>query len=563
MPISEASALERLKGRGFIPKSRFPGAASRPWRLKCEICSKLVTETLVSLEKRSRPGCKSCCSVSQNRITAGEASKRLRQKRLVPLEDFPGTVNAKWKVRCLICGVSSATSLSDLATRKNDGCSQCGLNANYQKNTVEPRVAIARARKAGLKPLSPYPGNSKERWRCLCQKCGSEVSPTLNQISMGSPCAECGIQRGISKRRTPEQLAVARMIQGKARPLEPYPGADKPWLAECLKCKRQIRPRLSGLKTQGACRFCAIDEISRSKLSRSLPKSKLQMKVSGFEPIGEFRGFTRPWTARCLKCGEISSPAPQWLAEGSGCRWCAKNAPWTDSQVRKIAKLAKREFVEPFSRASHPTLMKCLSCGSSSRVKPSTLLGSKGFCQSCKPSAEWTPDKAVQVLAAARMEPLEPFKSATTSWKSKCQICGTIGTPKLTNIASGQGGCKVCGNFGFDVNKPTTLYVLYNQKLGVIKVGITNTGSTRLRSLAGVGFVPGKLYLFDQGSEPLRVETLLLRFIKKELGLKPALRKTDMRGVGGATETFWRDELKPNVIHSRIRALRDPEIRIL
>lgn len=46
-------------------------------------------------------------------------------------------------------------------------------------------------REAGAEPLDPYPGPSK-RWRCRCQSCGAEISPTFRAVERGgSPCSSC------------------------------------------------------------------------------------------------------------------------------------------------------------------------------------------------------------------------------------------------------------------------------------------------------------------------------------------------------------------------------------
>jgi hypothetical protein len=552
MSVDCVEAMRRLEGHKLVPLADFPGALSKAWKLRCAICGGEVEESVLSVEKRSRPGCRACCSVSQNRISSEEALRRLREFRLSPLEPYPGTVGASWKVSCDICGKEMATKISAFQNRKGTGCSQCGLDAVYARNAISSEQAIQRLLRVNLDPLEPFPGNTHAPWNHRCQVCGFEDNWSLNYLESNYPCRICRQDAAKAER---DKSAILRMRATGAEPVVPYPGASKPWRSVCMKCGEEISPSLMSAERQSPCKYCARRKVSEKRRDEARPKAQAQLKKSGFEPMGEFRGFTRPWKAKCLSCGQTSSPSAKDLAAGHGCRWCARNAPWTPQQLKRVLKLAKRTALEEFAGASTAILMRCDRCGAEAKAKPSLLKDSKGYCQRCKLTAEWNAEKAIQVMRAGGMEPLEPYKNAVMPWRARCMQCGTEGSPAVTNIASGQGGCKVCGNFGFDVNKPSTLYVLLNRELGAVKVGITNTGSTRLRALAGVGFVPGRLYEFRDGSEPLRIETLLLRHIRKELGLKQALKKPQMRGVGGATETFWAAELSTRTIYARIRSL--------
>lgn len=555
MGITDQDAKERLKGRALRPLEAFPGVGSLPWALLCDLCGKKTQESLHKLEKRSRPGCADCCSKSQNRILDKDALARLADKKLIPLEKYPGTIGAKWKVKCELCGGESTTTVNRLASRVYSGCADCGLKAVKLEGAVTPRQAAARLVKLGLEPLEPYPGHTKTPWRCRCKKCGAVIIKSLNYVEFGSPCSTC---IGQERFKTFSTAAIKELREAGFTPLAPFPGNEVGWQSRCITCGETSLPIINSLRYQNTgCRFCAQKKRMEATNAQTLSEAIQLLTKALYVPVGSYQGFRKPWKAKCLKCGKTSSPTPRDIKQkGTTCRHCAKNAPWTSRYANSVARRASRKFLEEFKGVAAPILMECLRCGNIAKARPGSLKDSKGYCQRCKPTALWTSEKAVLILRAANMEPLEPYKSATTKWRAKCNVCGTEGTPQVSNITSGQGGCKVCGNFGFDVNKPTTLYVLYNRNRGVVKVGITNTGSTRLRTLASVGFVPGKLYEFSEGSEPLEIETNLLRHIKKDLGLKQALSKADMKGAGGATETFWSDELSPQRIHSLIKVLR-------
>ncbi len=550
--IDSREALRRIKRHKLTPLEEYPGAQSKPWKFRCELCGDSVEESVHSLAKRSRPGCRVCCSASPHRITPLEAVRRLGEFKLAPLEPYPGKISDAWRVSCDSCGGETTTRVSTLKKGRGLGCTQCALDTSHEGKAVTAEQAVERLLALDLEPLEPYPGRTHAQWKHLCRVCGLEDDWSLNYVESNYPCRNC---RKLSNDAVREQSAIARMRATGVEPLVPYPGASEPWKSKCLECDKEVFPTLMAAERQSPCVYCARRRYADRRIAASKARAEEQLEKSGFEPLGVYRGFTRPWKAKCRSCGEISSPSAKDLAAGHGCKWCARNAPWSEQRFRKVLKLANRTSVEEFRGATTPILLQCNRCGAEGKVKPSMLKYSKGFCTRCKPNAEWTAEKATQLMKASGMEPLEPFVNMTTPWRSVCSVCGTEGSPQATNLASGQGGCKVCGNYGFDISKPTTLYVLRNRELGAVKVGITNTGSTRLRSLAGVGFVPGKLYEFDEGSEPLRIETLLLRHIKKDLRLKQALKQSQMRGVGGATETFWSDQLATKTIYARIRKL--------
>jgi hypothetical protein len=75
------------------------------------------------------------------------------------------------------------------------------------------------------------------------------------------------------------------------------------------------------------------------------------------------------------------------------------------------------------------------------------------------------------------------------------------------------------------------------------------------RPVGAMGRLEGKLFRFEKSRTPLHIETVLLRRIRKELGMKPALTRSQMRGVGGATEKFHRSQLSTRTVYRWVRAM--------
>jgi hypothetical protein len=553
--ITEVKARARLRKHKLEPAGPYPGGVLKPWQLTCLLCGMRVTESLNKVEKRSRPGCEACCAVG-NRLTEKQATQRLRDHSFRELEPYPGTVGSRWRVECELCGAETETTLAFLQKRKHPGCVECGTRAHAKSRTTSETEAKRRARKEKLTPLEQYPGNSRKPWRCRCQVCGNTVAPTLNKITTGPGCRYCGVEEGRRKLRVPEKTAAAEMRAAGVKPLAPYPGAMRSWPGRCLTCHNETRSTLASVRQgRSACRHCARQSIATKRLAKSRGASLRVMRKAGLEPVGEYTGSTRPWKSKCITCGQISSPRPKDVRNGHGCRYCASNAQWNSRKAASVARQANREYLEPFQGASTPIRMRCTRCGNEVTQAPSVLIEASGYCQRCKPTARFTPEEAVELMRAAGMEPLTPYEAARKPWPALCLKCNTEGAPRLGSIRAGQRGCRVCGNYGYDVRKPTTLYVLVNREHAAIKVGITNTGSVRLKQLARVGWKPGRLYEFEEGITPLRVETLLLRHLRQDLMLQQAVTQTQMRGVGGATETFHNTDVTTRYIYARITAL--------
>jgi transcriptional regulator with XRE-family HTH domain len=67
---------------------------------------------------------------------------------------------------------------------------------------------------------------------------------------------------GHPRRRVTPAEAVAFMLEAGLRPLDPFPGQQSPWTAECKKCNSISRVRYSKVKAGVGCRVCRQDHIA-------------------------------------------------------------------------------------------------------------------------------------------------------------------------------------------------------------------------------------------------------------------------------------------------------------
>lgn len=109
-------------------------------------------------------------------------------------------------------------------------------------------------RASGAEPREPYSGYGKP-WKCECLSCHQIVTPRFSNVLKGhSPCRPCWYRKnGLRQRRTHES-AERLMVENDLRPLEPYPGALKPWKCRCMRCGEVAEPRFNAIQQgQGGC----------------------------------------------------------------------------------------------------------------------------------------------------------------------------------------------------------------------------------------------------------------------------------------------------------------------
>ena len=130
----------------------------------------------------------------------------------------------------------------------------------------------------------------------------------------------------------------------------------------------------------------------------------------------------------------------------------------------------------------------------------------------------------------------------------------------LISNRSGGRGCPKCAKRGFDQASPGTFYFIQHDELFARKVGIANQTSIRLSTWQKRGWTVLWRHESINGNEILSLETKVLRWIRKDLGLPPHLGVTEMGSIGGWSETFSYEGVSNDEIISKIETTLD-EIR--
>ena len=116
-------------------------------------------------------------------------------------------------------------------------------------------------------------------------------------------------------------------------------------------------------------------------------------------------------------------------------------------------------------------------------------------------------------------------------------------------------GCPKCAQLGFDQTSPGLLYLIRHNEFGARKIGITNlqTKFDRLEGFKKIGWSTIDSFEDSDGSIILRAETLLFRWIRKELQLPEYLGKSEMGRMGGNSETFSGEGISDQAVVQKIR----------
>jgi hypothetical protein len=346
---------------------------------------------------------------------------------------------------------------------------------------LDPKMAEKVMLKAGLKPLESYI-NSKNPWKCRCLLCRKIIFPTYSNIKNGSGCAYCS---GVL---IDPIDAVKRMKKSKLHPLEPFIDSRSPWKSKCMKCGSLVKPILHDIRRgNGGCKTCGIKkQASETRVPKQV--ANLIMVKAKLKPLEPYVGSNKPWKSECMTCRRIVSPTLSSIKAGGSCRFCMFN------KTGKKQRLPK--------------------------------------------------DDAVNRMFKAHLQPLVPYAGSNKPWKSLCLKCGEIVSPHLNSVTKG-GGCFYCAVAGIQMNKPSYVYLITNQRLNAHKIGIGNQRKSRdrLNKFLRKGWRSQKVWAIKTGAEALRIEKAVFKVIRKDLKLPVYLSREQMPVTGGETETINADSI--------------------
>jgi hypothetical protein len=183
--VNHEVILKTIEKAGYQPLEKYKNASTQ-WKVIHINCGRTIKITYDSV--RAGHNCKYCAGLF---IDSDEAVQIMKQAGFQPLTKYPGAKKA-WRCKCLTCNRKVSPQLASVKNR-GVGCVYCS------GSKVDIRDAIKLMKSTGLKPIEPYK-SSTSPWKCICQKCKREVTPTYSSIREGQGgcrfCADWGIDYG-------------------------------------------------------------------------------------------------------------------------------------------------------------------------------------------------------------------------------------------------------------------------------------------------------------------------------------------------------------------------------
>jgi recombinational DNA repair protein (RecF pathway) len=600
--LSNEVATKYMKAAKLEPLVPYPGRGTLPWKSRCLQCKQIVSPSLSSV-RNNGGGCRPCGlkkSAKSRMVNEKDAVAVMKKGGAIPKVPYPGA-NKPWASTCIKCKKDISPQYGSVKAGRS-ACIYCaGLK-------IDPQDAKNLMIKFGYTPLVDYPGANKP-WKAIHIQCGEEVSPRFTGLQMGrGGCMKCGFKSNKEKQMGDPDKARALFISKGIEPLEPYPGAGRPWKSKCMKCGKVISPHFSRVKSGTGCVYCAGKKVT--------PKDAVAIMVAAqLQPLEPYPGAKTHWKSRCLRCNRTVSPTygDVRLGEG-GCKFCGKSyvdadeahelmvskgfipqvpypgngKPWQCLCAkcgRKVyphynsvngknsgCKYCKGVFVDakdaenlmrernllpltPYPGASTPWKCQCMVCGKNVSPQYGAIVQGQGSCKYCSRKVV-DPEDAVQVMLKNNLEPLEPYSRADGPWKCRCKKCGKNVTPTYVSVNGGQGGCKYCATSGIDYSASAFIYLMTNPEKGAHKIGIgtDKTRDNRIRAHKRDGWEVYKTLAIATAEEAEKIEYLVLKWLRDVKKLPPYLSKKDMRR-GGYSETVEAAEIDLPTIWEKVEQM--------
>ncbi|CAN2174840.1 hypothetical protein MCEMRE26_00141 [Candidatus Nanopelagicaceae bacterium] len=528
---AEAANIEILKKANFVPLEEFPGG-HKPWRVRCTKCKKESSPHLSSIKNGS-----ACGYCAGTRIDELDVRKIYKKAGYEPIGKYPGSSRKKWKSIHKPCGQTVSPEFAKV--KLGIGCSYCAGNTKISESAAR-RLFI----KNKLEPLEPFV-NSQKPWKSKCLITGKVVSPTYGKVrDNGHRCKYC------SENVTDEVDAVAIMQKAGFKPIATFPGGNKPWKSQCLKCKKVFSPNFTSIKMGFGCRYCNHAAVD--------PKDAIAaMKRRGFKTLEPYPGASKPWMVQCLGCKKKFNSVLGSLNNNARCKYCQSIAVDVEDLLLRLKEL-KLKPLERYQSATTPWKCKCLVCNHVVQPTWSRIKSGRGHCAYCSQRRVDIP-AALKFMKTISLKPLVEFPGTNKPWKSMCLVCKSEVAPRWSDLRRGQGGCSNCADYGLNYQKPGYIYLISHPEMQAHKIGIANSYKSRkfddrMYKHQKQGWEIYKTKTFTTVKEASDIETEILKWLRIDVGLSFPLT-AKLMPQGGHTETVDASEIDLPTIWAKVLEL--------
>lgn len=197
---------------------------------------------------------------------------------------------------------------------------------------------------------------------------------------------------------------------------------------------------------------------------------------------GTYRNSHSKAVCRCLIDGcEWSSKVTNLIHGKQGCPRCAGNQSLTSSDViSAIAELQHVTFVGwdgEYKNTKSKVIVMCNIDGFKWSVSVTSLLRSGKGCPQCSNRRRWTADERIAQINDIDNVTFVCWDGEYTDSHSKA-LCrcesGHEWLASVTSLLDNGSGCPSCADYGYNPDKPATLYALRSECGKMVKIGISN-----------------------------------------------------------------------------------------
>lgn len=166
--------------------------------------------------------------------------------------------------------------------------------------------------------------------------------------------------------------------------------------------------------------------------------------------VGPYLGAGKPLACECLTCGRAVAPRASTIQSGhSGCKYCSATARARSTRIEEslaveVMAAAGVQPLESYKSLATRWLCLCLSCGEQVTPQFANVRAGHKACKYCAGKAI-TKERAINIYLGSGAKPVEEFPGVNEPWHGVCLSCTSPVQPRLSDLQRGQGACRTCG----------------------------------------------------------------------------------------------------------------------
>ena len=178
------------------------------------------------------------------------------------------------------------------------------------------------------------------------------------------------------------------------------------------------------------------------------------MIEAGYKPLEDYSSALVKWKCLHLKCGQTVFVKYNSIQQGKGgCSSCgleksAESRKFTDEKAIAIMMAKGLKPLEKYVGSMKGWKCECLKCGKVIFPALASVQRSQGGCEYCS-GRKVDAEDAEAMMIENGFRPLEPFTNALTNWRSECLKCGRESSPQYNNVRKGS-TCVYCSKRKID-----------------------------------------------------------------------------------------------------------------